>query len=236
MKIWASEHVFNHSWETVTQAAWRKYPNPMNPAVIGIDVLSRGVDGGRLQSERLISSRWGIPGWAARLIGSPTVCYGLERSTVDPQQRQMELKTRNVTFGNSISVHERLVYSPHPEDENKTLLRQEAIVAVQGVPLTSYMESILTGIIDTNAGKGREAMEWVISKINAEVQELAEVTKTAVQATAEVTKTAVHATDELLHSAKHSVEGIAERARKLSLSETAQQLNLAAEEAGQRPL
>ncbi|XP_037085229.1 protein slowmo-like [Pollicipes pollicipes] len=230
MKIWTSEHVFNHSWETVSQAAWRKYPNPMNPAVVGIDVLDRRVEGGRLLTDRLISSKWGIPGWAARLIGSPNVCYGYERSTVDPATRQMVLNTRNITFGTSISVDEQLVYSPHPEDASKTLLRQEAVVTVQGVPLTHYMENILTSIISTNAGKGREAMEWVIGKINQEVHELANVTKTAVKTT-----------DELLNSAKHSVDGLAERARKLShitdgiITEKAKNISLG-EQTSQRPL
>lgn len=231
MKIWTSEHVFNHSWETVTQAAWRKYPNPMNPAVIGIDVLDRRVQDGRLISDRLISSKWGIPGWAARLIGSPNVCYGFERSSVDPAAREMELKTRNITFGSSISVDERLVYSPHPEDANKTLLRQEAVVTVMGVPLTDYMESILTGIISTNAGKGREAMEWVIGKINQEVHELATATKSAVKTT-----------DELLISAKHSVDGLAEKARQLThlttdgITEQAKKIGHIADQAEQRPL
>jgi hypothetical protein len=41
MKIWATEHVFNHNWETVTQSQWRKYPNPHNTAVLGTDVISR---------------------------------------------------------------------------------------------------------------------------------------------------------------------------------------------------
>jgi hypothetical protein len=41
MKIWSTEHVFNHSWETLTQSQWRKYPNPHNPAVLGTDVVAR---------------------------------------------------------------------------------------------------------------------------------------------------------------------------------------------------
>ncbi|KAF0304818.1 Protein slowmo [Amphibalanus amphitrite] len=231
MKIWTSEHVFNHSWETVSQAAWRKYPNPMNPAVVGIDVLERRVQEGRLVTDRLISSKWGIPGWAASLIGSPSVCYGYEQSTVDPAQRQMELKTRNITFGSSISVDERLVYSEHPDDPSKTLLRQEAVVTVQGVPLTDYMENILTSKISANAGKGREAMEWVIGKINQEVHELATATKSAVKTT-----------DELLHSAKHSVDGLAERARQLGhltdgITEKAKNIHLTSETtANQRQL
>lgn len=40
----------------------RKYPNPMNPNVIGVDVLERNLDeGGRLHSHRLLSTEWGLP-------------------------------------------------------------------------------------------------------------------------------------------------------------------------------
>lgn len=43
-------------------AAMRKYPNPMNPSVVGVDVLDRHVDpSGKLHSHRLLSTEWGIP-------------------------------------------------------------------------------------------------------------------------------------------------------------------------------
>ncbi|KAK2851182.1 hypothetical protein Q5P01_007458 [Channa striata] len=64
MKIWTSEHIFNHQWETVTKAAMQKYPNPMNTSVIGVDVLNRSVDTeGRLHSTRLLSTEWGSRPW-----------------------------------------------------------------------------------------------------------------------------------------------------------------------------
>ena len=52
MKIWTSEHVFNHSWEAVTQGQWQKYPNPHNNAVLGTDVVDRRVENGVLHSHR----------------------------------------------------------------------------------------------------------------------------------------------------------------------------------------
>lgn len=52
----------SHPWETVTKAAMQKYPNPMNPSVIGVDVLDRDIDKqGRLHSKRLLSTEWGLP-------------------------------------------------------------------------------------------------------------------------------------------------------------------------------
>lgn len=46
----------------VTTAAMQKYPNPMNPSVVGVDVLDRHVDpSGKLHSHRLLSTEWGMP-------------------------------------------------------------------------------------------------------------------------------------------------------------------------------
>jgi PRELI-like family len=55
---------FSHPWETVATAAWRKYPNPHNTAVIGTDVVERSVVDGVLHSHRLVSSKWVVPKWA----------------------------------------------------------------------------------------------------------------------------------------------------------------------------
>lgn len=57
-----------------------------------------------------------------------------------------------LSFSKFIDVGETLRYVPHPNDKNKTLLKQEAIVTVQGAPLASYMEDLLTKKISFNAG------------------------------------------------------------------------------------
>lgn len=97
------------------------------------------------------------------------MCYASEKSEVDPTKKQMSLKTINLTFGRHISVDEVLHYTPHPTDPQKTLLKQEATVSVHGVPLSYYMEDMITTKISANANKGRQGLEWVISKINSEV-------------------------------------------------------------------
>ncbi|GAB5569052.1 PRELI domain containing protein 3A isoform X5 [Prionailurus iriomotensis] len=196
MKIWTSEHVFDHPWETVTTAAMQKYPNPMNPSVVGVDVLDRHIDrSGKLHSHRLLSTEWGLPSivkssfslWKIdplrkpkdpffnrNLIGAArTKTYVQEHSVVDPVDRTMELKSTNISFTNMVSVDERLIYKPHPQDPGKTVLTQEAIITVKGVSLSSYLEGLMASTISSNANKGREAMEWVIHKLNAEIEELA---------------------------------------------------------------
>lgn len=104
-----------------------------------------------------------------QIIGSAKICYASERSTVDPNGKVMTLKTINLTFCRHISVDELLYYAPHPTEPSKTLLKQEATVSVSGVPLSHYMEDLLTSRISSNAGNGRAGLEWVISKINTEV-------------------------------------------------------------------
>ena len=116
--------------------------------------------------------------------GNPSTCYSSETSRVDAAGRVFRLEAQNLTFGAHIAVDETLVYAPHPDDPNKTLLRQEAIVTVRGVPLTSYMESVLTNTYSSNAGKGRAAMEWVIEKV----------------------KEGLHSMDDLQNAARKSLE------------------------------
>ncbi|XP_013860219.1 PRELI domain containing protein 3B [Austrofundulus limnaeus] len=175
MKIWTSEYIFNHPWEMVTKAAMQKYPNPMNPSVVGVDVLDRNIDQqGRLHSKRLLSTEWGLPSIVKSLIGNTrTHTYIQEHSVVDPKEKTFELKSTNITFTNMVSVDEKLTYKPHPEHPEKTILTQEAIIYVKGVSLSSYLEGVMANTISTNAGKGREAMEWVIRRLNTEIEELA---------------------------------------------------------------
>jgi len=172
MKFWTSEYTFSHPWHKVTQAAWRKYPNPMNPSVVGIDVVDRRVEGNVLSTHRLIGSQWSIPGWLQTVIGSPNVMYCNEKSEVNVKEKTMTLKTRNITFCKYIAVDETLKYEPHPTDPEKTLLKQEAVITVEGVPLCSYVEGLLASTINVNANKGRQAMEWVLRKINDEIKDL----------------------------------------------------------------
>lgn len=173
MKIWTSEHVFNHNWETVTQSQWRKYPNPHNTAVLGTDVIERHVDTNNvLHTQRIITSDWNLAQWVQRLVGANRTAYGFEYSTVDPKNRIMNLRTRNLTFCNWVSMDENMSYIPHPEDPSKTMLKQETVVSVQGVPLTSYMESIIVNTVSNNSGKGRKAIEWVTEKLGTETKNL----------------------------------------------------------------
>jgi len=175
MKIWESQHTFSHPWETVTKALWRKYPNPLNPHVIGVDIIDRRVTPeGHLFSERLMTTEWGLANWVKKLIGFEEHAYAHEISTVDPENKTLSINSRNLTFDSKVNVEERITYSPDPEDPGKTLMTQQAIVTVQGVPLTSYMEQLMTTSIAGNASNGRQALENVILRVQSEAKDIKE--------------------------------------------------------------
>lgn len=174
MRIWTSEHTFEHPWETVAQAAWRKYPNPMNPSVVGVDVVDRKIDDkGVLRSHRLLATEWGMPNWLINFVGMNRSCFVSEHSEVNPRNQTVTLRSRNVSFDNFITIDEHLVYSRHPQNPSNTLLKQEAVISVKGVPMTDYLENMVFGTCSNNAHQGRDAMEWVISTIKDEAHELA---------------------------------------------------------------
>merc|ERR1712198_623717 len=100
-----------------------------------------------------MTTEWGLANWVKKLIGFDEHAYAHEISTVDPENKTLSINSRNLTFDSKVDVEERISYSPHPEDPAKTL------VTVQGVPLTSYMEQLMTSSIAGNASKGREALE-----------------------------------------------------------------------------
>lgn len=58
-----------------------------------------------------------------------------------------------------MSIDERLSYTAHPDDPTKTLLTQEAVVTVRGIPLSSYLEGFLANTISLNANKGRQVQD-----------------------------------------------------------------------------
>lgn len=168
MKIWSSEHVFNHSWENVVKAAMQKYPNPLNPGVVGVDVIERVIDPERalIKSHRLLTTNWSLAPWITKLIGGNRTCYASEHSCVDLERKELSLRSRNLTFSNVIHVDEQLTYSVHPQDASKTLLRQEAQITVSNVPLIDYLEGLMANKINGNAQKGRQAIEFIIKQMN----------------------------------------------------------------------
>lgn len=223
MKIWTTEHIFPHNWETVVQSQFRKYPNPHNTAVLGTDVVSRRVDSaGVLHSHRLITSDWALAPWVQRLIGANQETYAHEYSQVDPKSRVMEMNSINLTFCSFVNMKEKMSYYPHPEDSSKTLMRQETIVTVQGVPLSSYMESIIVNTVSANAHKGRNAIDWVVEKIGQESKNISGLLDKITDEVQELRDTVA---DSVITTAKSSIDDLRKNLADLSLTDVGKDIS-----------
>ena len=124
---------------------------------------------GKFHSQRLLGTERGLPSTVKSLIGAArTKTYVQKHSVVVPVDKTMELRSASISFTNMVSVDDRLLYKPHSQDPEKTLLTQEAIIIVKGVRLSSYLEGLTVSTTSANSKSGREAMEWLIHTLNVE--------------------------------------------------------------------
>merc|ERR1739838_1057174 len=118
----------------------------------------------------------------------------------------MEMNSKNISFNNFVSMEEKMTYTPDAVNPEHTVLRQETVVTVQGVPLTSYMEGIIVNTVSSNSSKGRAAMEWVVDKLGQECRAL------NLSSTLDKMKT-----EFLILPAKKSIEELQDSLNKLDL-------------------
>ena len=142
----------SHDWTTVVAAALNKYPNPLSPNVINCDVVDRTINPhGVIHSHRLLLVSCGIAPALTKIFNINEFGYGSEHSIIDARRRIMSVRTRNLSLNRFINIEERLEYIQHPTDSSKTLLKQEATINVENVPLTDFVEGLVVKTMNTNA-------------------------------------------------------------------------------------
>jgi len=170
MKTYQNEHIFNHPFSTLTRAVWRKYPNPLKPEVLGSDVVERVIeDDGSLSTHRVMKTQFGLPSWSRKLLGSDQYNYGYEKTRLDLNKQFMSQVSRNITFSGTVTMGEKLTYIAHGDDQTKLI--QECTVEVHNLPFSGYLEDTVLAVVSGNIMKGRDAMEWVVNRINEEIEE-----------------------------------------------------------------
>lgn len=66
--LFSTEHAFHFPWPAQVFAVLNKYPNPLAPHVVSVDVLDRQVlEDGTIRSERLIGVQQDSPRWVNRV-------------------------------------------------------------------------------------------------------------------------------------------------------------------------
>lgn len=180
VKFAENTHVFNHAWEDLTAASWRKYatPHPNAQHIKSVDIIDRSVDPttGVLRSTRVIACQNQVPSWVSRILGhSEDQTYVHEVSEIDPKTKTMRLRSRNITFGSLLTVEETCTYKPHPEDPSKTVFTQECAVTAVGLNslISGKAEGTMLGVFQSTAGKGKETLDDVCRLLVGEKEKAA---------------------------------------------------------------
>ncbi|KAJ3040573.1 hypothetical protein HDV00_010753 [Rhizophlyctis rosea] len=127
VKFFATTSTFPYSWDNVSLAVWKKYPNPFASHVLSADVIDREVDPvtGVMTTTRLFLKEGNLPKWGLALLHVPEA-FIIEQSTVDPVNRTMTTTTRNLSHRKLMLVEETQVFRQHPEKDGWTEMHTEA--------------------------------------------------------------------------------------------------------------
>lgn len=167
------KHTYEHSWEDISMASWKKYPSPSRPDVLSVDLVEKSFDPktGILKTKRVVALNLGIPQWISRIVGCPSRCYFLEEAEIDPINKKMVLVGKNLSLRNYIEMKETCTYTPHPENKQWTFFEQEAAVKAFYYGLSGKVEEFGAQVFRNNAHKGRELMELTIARLKKEAEE-----------------------------------------------------------------
>ncbi|EEP80820.1 protein MSF1 [Uncinocarpus reesii 1704] len=158
MKVFASECIFDYSWEEVSTANWRKYCpwNSKSTHVVAVDVLSQTLNPNGISA----------PQWILNLFGGSSTSHVYEVSYVDPASKRVTMCSTNLTWSNVLSVRETVIYQPsQSKPASRTEFRQDAqITALCGgwQKVKNKIEELSVETFSQNATKGREGFEAVL--------------------------------------------------------------------------
>jgi len=164
-------HTFQAGWRDVFLASWLKYPSPIRPDILAVDMVKKEFNPqtNELKSTRLITLEGGFPSWLKFLVGNSAVFYFLEESTVNMNDRTFVLRTKNLNFRSMISVTEECKYTIDKDNSKWTHFEQSCKAEVSPdswlYGLQNKVEEYCLSTAKKNAAKGRLVMENAIKLV-----------------------------------------------------------------------
>ncbi|KZS93232.1 MSF1-domain-containing protein [Sistotremastrum niveocremeum HHB9708] len=162
MRLFTQSYVYNDPWSIVSLAFLLRYPNPFASHVVSCDVISRTTSpSGTLLTTRLILKKGSLPKWFPAGIVSRAETWVIEESEVDPINRTVRCRTRNLDNVRIMRVEEYV--SLQEMDGSKTLQRTEArFLSRFGWGLTKQIESHGVTKFRANIEKSRQGVQLIL--------------------------------------------------------------------------
>lgn len=197
MKYYSNFTSLKFSWDQVASAFWQRYPNPQSTHVLTEDTIKRDVEGKKLFSTRLISKTNKLPKWGEKIIpgGTRHVCV-IEESVVDVEKKTLTTYTRNVGLTKFMTIDEKVVYKPDPENRNRTLCERQAWIGSNLFGFSYAVQAFGLERFKKNSQKALSGFEHVLNRMF--LPEITESTRgTTVNATKDKLKEKAKAATEL---------------------------------------
>lgn len=168
-KYFETSAIFNYSWEQLAKAFWKRYPNPNSSHVLTEDTIFREIRGNELYTKRLITKTNRMPKWGEKFVPSSVKqreTQVLEESVVNPDTQTVTTYTRNIGFTKIMTVVEKVVYSPNPEDPSgKTVAYREAWIDSSLYGFRRAIESFGLNRFQKNSHQAAEGFNWVLQRL-----------------------------------------------------------------------
>lgn len=174
MFSYSINHTFEYPWEVVVKAFWQKYPHPNLPHIRESLILSREYDSdsGVLKTKRLMCVEQKVPRSLLMFVKGADRFYAIEETTIDSNNREMYLTTKNLSFSRILDATSVASYVASREtDEEKTNYSVEATVKILTLPkiVSNRVANFLGTSSHKNANLGILAMEDLCKQIMKEI-------------------------------------------------------------------
>jgi len=150
-------------------ASWKKWPNAERPDVLSVDLLNKDYDSetGVLTATRLVIMRSFTPRWLQLITGSD-ICFFVEQSITDPQNKRLILRGQNHSFNDIVEMTETCIYTESKEKEEWTHFEQEAAVTAYPWGVARKMEKFVVDNFEEKVHSGRQILEQTIELLKEE--------------------------------------------------------------------
>jgi len=127
------QHTYHATWRDVFLASWLKYPSPIRPDVLSVDIIKKDFDPetGILKATRLIMVDGMVPNFLKFVFGPSQVVYFVEESTINVKEKAFIMNTKNISYSNLLQSEERCTYTIHPDNADWTKFEQSFCASIK---------------------------------------------------------------------------------------------------------
>uniref|UniRef100_A0A9L0TES6 PRELI domain containing 2 n=2 Tax=Equus TaxID=9789 RepID=A0A9L0TES6_HORSE len=160
--------VYKYPFEQVVASYLRKYPNPMDKNVISVKIVEekRDVSTGIIYRKRIAICQNVIPEMLRKvsILKVPSIQLE-EESWLNPQERNMAMRSHCLTWTQYASMKEESVFRESTENPNWTEFIQRGRISITGAGFLNYiLETFASTFLRQGAQKGIRIMEMLLKE------------------------------------------------------------------------